>query len=140
MRRDGNADWRDVSVVRLFPLSEPDRWISVVDDEDKELGMLPGLAALGADQRECVEEELQRRYLTPHILRILECRHRYDIVEWTVETDRGRARFVMRDVRDKVQRPRLGHIMLTDVEGNRYDIPNVEHLDRASRQLLDQEI
>jgi len=138
MQRDG--EWQPVSAVRLFPLSEQDRFISIVDEEQAEIGMLTVLDGLKGDQREMLEEELHRRYLTPIITEILSIRRRYDTSEWTVETDRGRAMFVMRNIREKVKEPLPRHLTLEDAEGNRFDIPDIEALDAASRRLLDQEI
>ncbi|MEA3399638.1 MAG: DUF1854 domain-containing protein [Armatimonadota bacterium] len=140
VRLDDEQEWRDASAVRLFPLSESDRWISVVDEEEKEIGLLLELDSLGEEARECVEAELERRYLIPRIVRILSCRQRFDVMEWTVETDRGEVRFLMRDIREKVKRPLPRHVTLEDVEGNRYDIPDVEALDTASRHLLEERV
>jgi len=48
--------------------------------------------------------------------------------------------FVMRTMREKTKQPLPRHIILEDVEGNRYEIPDIDALDPASRQLLDLEI
>ena len=135
-----DGEWQEISAVRLFPLSEEDRWVSLIDAEQAEIGMLSHLQDLPAEQREMVEEELRRRYLTPIITEILSIRRRYDTTEWTVETDRGPAKFIMRNIREKVKEPLPRHLSLEDAEGNRFDIPDVEALDPASRKWLDQEI
>ncbi|MGC9318549.1 MAG: DUF1854 domain-containing protein [Armatimonadota bacterium] len=140
VRLDEGEQWRDAGAVRLFPLSEPNRWIAVVDEEEKEIGLLLELGSLSEEARECVQAELQRRYLIPRIVRILSCRQRFDVTEWTVETDRGQVRFLMRDLREKVKQPLPRHVTLEDVEGNRYDIPDVEALDAASRRLLEERV
>ncbi len=137
---DGHEAWRDVTLVRLFPLSEPERWISVLDGDSNEIGVILDLAELGAAQRRLAEEELGRRYLTPRIERILACRQRFDTVEWDVETDRGPATLVIRDLREKVKEPLPGHLSVEDVEGNRYDIPDTGALDPTSQRLLDEQI
>ncbi|HCA46055.1 MAG TPA: hypothetical protein DEP45_01490 [Armatimonadetes bacterium] len=138
--REGDGEWRDVSALRLFPLSEPERWISVVDEKQVEIGVFSDLRALEPEQRDLIEEELRRRYLAPAILEIISIRHRYDVTEWTVETDRGPAVFMMRSVQEKVKEPRPRHLILEDAEGNRYDIPDIEALDPVSRRWLDQEV
>lgn len=138
--RDDDGEWREVSAVRLFPLSEPDRYVSIIDAEQAEIGVFEDLSSLPPEQREIVEEELRRRYLTPIITEILSIRHRYDTSEWTVETNRGPAVFIMRNIREKVREPLPRHLTLEDAEGNRFDIPDIETLDPESRRLLDQEI
>ena len=137
MRQEGEEDWREVSLVRLFPLSEPDRWISAVDEEGKEIGILPNARELQPDDLDCVQEELRRRYLVPEILRILACQDRFDLVTWTVDTDRGETTFLTRNLREEVQEPLPRRLTLTDVEGNRYDVADVEALDPQSRRWLE---
>ena len=57
-----------------------------------------------------------------------------------METDRGKVTFLTRGLRDKVQEPRPGHLTLTDVEGNRFDIPDLADLDPESRRWLDERV
>jgi len=53
-----------------------------------------------------------------------------------VETDRGLCRFTSQNLRENVQRPAPGRIILNDVDGNRYDIRNVDELSHESQELL----
>ncbi len=140
MRQDAESAWQEVNLVRLFPLSEPDKWISLVDQEGKEIGILQNLVGLSPESREHVEEVLRRRYLVPRIHRILACRDRFDLVEWTVETDRGRVTFQTRNLREQVREPLPNRLTLTDVEGNRYDVLDVNALDPQSRRMLEERL
>src|SRR6266542_3633232 len=125
-----------VSVLRAFPLSEPNRFLSVRDSANKEIGLIANPADLGAENRKLVEEELERRYLVPAVTRIIAAKERFGTVDWTIETDRGICRFTTRNLRENVQRPAPGRIILNDVDGNRYDIRNVGDLSRESQELL----
>ncbi len=136
MARNGSDDWQEVEAVRLFPLTAPSRWISIVDDDLKEIGLIEDLAAFDRGARRCIEDELERRYLIPQIKRVISCRTRFDTAEWVVETNRGPATFLVRDPREKIKEPLPRHLTLTDAEGNRYDIPDVEALDATSRRLI----
>lgn len=140
MQKDGETDWREVRLARLFPLTQPEKYISVTNKDKKEYGVLPDLNGLDSESLACVRAELRRRYLVPEIQRILACRDRYDLAEWTVETDRGRVTFMTRHIRDNVQQPLPRRLALTDVEGNRYDIPDTEALDAESQRLLDERL
>ena len=131
-------DWRDVSLVRLFPLTEPERWVAVITHAGKEVGILLDVAELPPDARTAAREDLRRRYMVPAIERIVACRDRFDLVEWTVETDRGRVTFLTRNLREQVKRPYPSRLVLIDVEGNRYDVPDIEALDPESRHILDE--
>jgi hypothetical protein len=132
--------WRDVIPVRLFPLSDPDRWVSILATNGRELGILADIQSLSPDNARLVREELERRYLVPQILAILDCKDKYDLVEWTVQTDRGEVTFLTRNIMETVQRPLPNRLCLTDVEGNRYDIPDISALDPRSRYLLEQRL
>ena len=124
------------TVLRAFPLSEPRRFLSVRDGGGKELGMLADLAALNAEDRALVESELERRYLVPVIKRVASVKERFGTVEWEMETDRGRCTFTTRNLRENVITPAPGRVILSDVDGNRYDVPNMDQLDAASRGAL----
>ena len=138
--REGEGEWREVGVVRLFPLSDPQRWLAVLDAEQADIGVLCDLDGLGPQQRELIEDELRRRYLTPVVKAITAVRHRGDVTEWSVETDRGPTTIVIRNVREKVKEPLPGHLMIEDAQDNRFEIPDTSALDPASRKLLDLEI
>ena len=45
--------------------------------------------------------------------------------------------FLTRQFREQIKEPMAPRLTLTDVEGNRYDIPDVAALDPASRRWLD---
>ena len=136
LRQDGD-DWLQVTLVRLFPLTEQRRWLSVLDADGNEVGILLDLARLPKESRSAAEEELQRRYLVPEIVRIISCRAlRHGLTRWTVETDKGEATFITRHLREMVKEPIPTRISLVDVEGNRYDVPDIAALDPESRALL----
>src|SRR5262245_51565288 len=89
-----------VTVVRVFPLSRPQRPLSVRDGANKEVGILVDAAELEPESRQLVQAELDRRYLTPTIERIVAVKERFGTVEWEVETDRGAWKFTMRNPRE----------------------------------------
>ncbi|MBM4049176.1 MAG: DUF1854 domain-containing protein [Planctomycetes bacterium] len=132
-----DREWRPVSLAHLFPLSEPEAWISVLDKDGNEVGILQTLRGMTDEALRLAREELHRRYVVPQIRRVMACRERFDLVEWKVETDRGPAAFLTRGHDDQVQQPLPNHFSITDIEGNRYDIPDLRALDPASRALLE---
>jgi Domain of unknown function (DUF1854) len=125
-----------VGIVRAFPLSEPSRYLSVRDGQGKEVGLIVQPADLRPEDRALVEHDLVRRYLVPAVTRVVSARERFGTVEWTMETDRGVVRFTTRNLRENVQRPSQGRIILNDVDGNRYDIRDVDRLSGPSQDLL----
>lgn len=130
------ASWLKVDIVRVFPLSLPNAYFSVRDGGGKEVGILKNLDGLDATSRALAETELERRYLVAIIHRVLSVKERFGTVEWEVTTNRGRCRFTTRDLRDNALRYDGGHYLITDVENNRYEIPDIAALDRASQSAL----
>jgi hypothetical protein len=131
------ASWPRVSVQRCFPLSKPVTHLSVRDPAGKEVGVLVDPAKLDGESRAAVDRELARRYLITPIVRILAVEERFGVLDWTVESVRGRASFTTRNARESVVRPQPNRLLLTDVEGNRWEIRDTNALDqRSAAQLL----
>ena len=135
---DGKDDWLEVTFARLFPFSDPEGWVSVIDKDGKELGLIRDLGDLSSESRELIRGELERRYVMPRIRQVLSCRDRADMIEWKVETDRGPTTFLTRSLRDQAEHPSPNRLVIKDVDDNRYDIPNVMSLPTQSRRLLDE--
>jgi len=131
-----DRSYLNVSVLRAFPLSKPARFLSVRDGANQEVGLIVNPADLDVENRKLVEEDLERRYLVPAVTLIVAAKERFGTVDWTMETDRGLRRFTTRNLRENVQRPAPGRIILNDVDGNRYDIHNVDDLSLKSQELL----
>jgi hypothetical protein len=137
---EGDRSYPKVGILRAFPFSEPDKFLSVRDGAEKEVGLILNPLKLSAENRKLVDEELERRYLVPAVKRIIAAKERFGSVEWTMETDRGLCRFTTQNLRENSQRPAPGRIILSDVDGNRYDIRKVDDLNRESQELLFQHL
>jgi hypothetical protein len=136
MTVEADCSYLGVSVVRTFPLSEPRRFLSVRDGGNKEIGVIVNLKELDRESRPLVAEELKRRYLVPVVHRVVGVKERFGIVDWKVETDRGMRDFTTRNLRDNVSQPSPDRYLLTDVDGNRYDVRDITALDPRSQSLL----
>lgn len=123
-------------VARVFPLSRPGEYLSVRDGSNEEVGILRSLEGLDGESRGVVEEELSRRYFVPVIRRIRQVIERFGTVEWHVDTDRGPWRLTTRDLRDNVLRLGGGRYILSDVDENRYEVPDTSKLDSKSLGFL----
>ncbi len=127
--------WK-VQVYRCFPLTDPERYISVRDASNNEIGLIRDLADLDPESQRVVREALHRRYLVPVIRRVLSVRERIGLLQWEVETDRGYRRFLTRSGAEGVEQPQPQQVVLTDLDGNRYHIPDITALDPISFALL----
>lgn len=132
---DGKT-YEKVSVRRAFPLSLPTRYHSVRDADNKEIGLLCSIEHMDAESRRLLDLELARRYMVAIIHKVVKVTERFGTVDWDVETDRGSCRFTSRDLRANVIRAGASHYLLTDVENNRFEVPDLNALDRNSQSLL----
>ena len=128
---------RQVVLRRLFPVRNPDHFISVGDGKD-EAGVIENLSAFDADTRRLIGEELDLFYAVPEILEIEELEDEYGYYHWKTKTDRGPREFYVKGRTENVQFPGPGRIFITDVYTCRYHIPDIRRLPRQSRYLIDQ--
>jgi len=124
-----------VEAVRLFPLTDPEQWISICDADANELVCIDDLGRLSPQIRELLEEELRMRSFLPIIRKIIKISAKADPSEWQVETDRGKTVFLVNDD-DDVHRLGGGRMLIIDSYGTRYLIPDVYRLGSASRKRL----
>lgn len=133
---EGEYSVLKAKILRAFPLSLPGQYYSVQDGGGRDLGLIVNPGELDPESRRLVESDLERRYMTATIKRIRSVEERFGTVDWEVETQRGRNRFTTRDLRDNVLHPAPGRIIFSDVEGNRYEIPDLHALDPQSQNWL----
>ena len=119
-----------------FPLSRPDVYISLRDGENRELGLIEKLHDLDRASRQVAEEEIERRYFLPEITAVYRVQGHFGTYDWEVETDRGRRAFLVRGRGENIVRIPPHLVVITDVLGNRYQIPDHARLDRRSQAIL----
>lgn len=133
----GDRSYTRVKVVRAAPLSYPNQYISLLDAKDEEICMVPDLKQLDEEMRRIVQEELDRRYLTSTIQQIASIRNEFGTSYWDVQTNRGRREFVVQNVAENAQWLGEHRLLLIDVDGNRFEIPNLGDLDRKSLGMVE---
>jgi Domain of unknown function (DUF1854) len=133
--RDGRAHVQ-VNAVPLFPITDPDRWISICDTEGHELVCVENPNQLATDSRIVLQEELARREFLPVISRIVSVSGNSEPCEWVVETDRGRTSFVL-ESEENVRRLERNKVAIKDSHGIRYLVKDVDALDKKSRRIIE---
>jgi hypothetical protein len=135
---DGDRSYLKVHPTRAFPLSELNEYIGFLDAiSGREIGMIRALRDLEPHARQLVQAALNKRYFIPKIIRILQAKKEFGTVYWDVETDRGVRQFVMRGIRDSIREIEPGRYMVNDVDGNRFEIPQLGELDSRSQSHWD---
>ncbi len=132
-------DYPRVLAVRMFPFTDPDKYISIrtTGEHSKEIGIIEDMAALSKEVREIIEEQLALRYFTPVITGIYSIKDEYGYAYFDVMTDRGRCRFAIHMGGSDVVHLSETRIMITDIDENRFEIPDVLKLTPGERKKLD---
>lgn len=125
-----------VEPVRGFPLSDPDRWISLCSDSGRELVVVEDLAALEPQSRRILADALALREFVPSVRRILSMPVDSEPTEWHVETDRGTTTFQLNST-DDVRRLGEHRVLVVDARGIRYLFEDTRLLDPLSQRVLE---
>lgn len=125
-----------VEPVRGFPLTDPDRWISLCDATGRQRMIIEDLAALDPQSRQTLVEALARREFVPVVRRILSLPVDSEPTEWRVATDRGMTTFQLNSA-DDVRRLGPHRVLVVDARGIRYLIDDVRKLDPLSQRVLE---
>ena len=124
-----------VEPIRAFPVSDPERWISLVDSHGHELVGIPDLNSLPRETSELIRSELAQREFLPRIEKVIKVVDNKEPEVWDVVTDRGPVRFLMRNS-DEIRRLGPHRAILLDMYGVRYYIADSRQLDAHSQRIL----
>src|SRR5436309_2895662 len=133
---EDQCSFLSIGVHRAFPVSNPDRYIGLLDGAGKDIGLIADPSQLDQESRKLLEEELELRYFVPVVERVVSMKEEFGSVYWTVRTNRGQADFVVRNPKDSTQELSGNRVILTDVDGNRFEFPDVSKLDRTSAETI----
>jgi Mg2+ and Co2+ transporter CorA len=133
---DAGLRHENVAAIPLFPLTDPEHWISLCAADGRELACVENPAGLPPETAELLHDELSRSRFIPAIERITYVSGSTEPCEWRVETDRGPTRFVLKS-EDDVRRLGPQQILIVDGGGLRYHIPDLTRLDPKSRRIVE---
>lgn len=128
-----------VQVVRMFPFSDPDRFLSIrtAEETSKEIGVIERLDSFSKEIGELLTEQLNLRYFTPLIKKIRNIKDEYGYAYFDVDTDHGQCRFVIQMGGNAVAHLSDTRIIISDIDENRFEIPDVSKLSLKEQKRLD---
>ncbi len=129
----------NVEAIRSFPLTDSNKYITLMDREGAEIGILQDIRHLSQASADILVSELQKRYFMPKITKIHEIEGEFGVTRWVVETNRGPVIFNMRTRYDVVSLEN-GRVLIKDVDGNRYEVENYHRLDPISLAILETQL
>ena len=125
-----------VRPVHASPMTYPDQYVSLLDIKNEEVAFIRDMDDLDEESRRVIEEELAHRYLKAKIERIHSIQMEFGVTYWDVETDRGKREFVIRG-HENTHWASETRLLLTDVDGNRFEILDYTRLDPNSIRLIE---
>ncbi len=140
MKSTANGESREYERVflhRIFPYEEKKKYISVLDGESNEIGMIKQLDDFEGNGKDILEKELERKYFILKIKKIYDVNERYGFSYWETESDEGKLSFTLQDTYRSLTRVDSDRIYINDVDGNRYEIESLKALDRKSLKKLE---
>ena len=124
-----------VALRPCFPWSHPRNFLSVRDDKGNEAAVIQDLNDLDETSRQAVEAALETARFTFEILKIEEIERDFDLRVWKVLTRQGPRIFLLK-LADWPYELDDGTLVITDLSGDSYRIPDPDALDKHSVKLL----
>lgn len=135
-----NKTYENVSIIKTFPFTDPDLCLSVrnSDLKKKEIGMIADLNKdFDADTISLINEHLKQRYYMPVIEKFVQIKENGGYITFTVLTDHGETNFTLQSNGSHFSYLTDTRIIITDLEGNRYEIPDTGKLTTKELKKLD---
>lgn len=128
--RLGKKGFGPVKLIRTFPFSFQNQYVSVRLLSGEEIYLLQTLDSLDEQSRTEAVIELDQNYMIPKILSIISIHRKWSQWVWAVKTDYGEITFqadIVTKISDQCH-------TVTDLEGRRFEIPDISLLDAHSRK------
>lgn len=132
-----DKDYRRVRLLRTLPLQRPFEYIGVSDMDKKEIGIIRNVADFSPEQREIIEKDLAARYYSPNITEIYSVKEKMGSFYFDVSIDGFKKTFAVKDISRNIKVLDSGAVMLTDADGNRFIIPDIDKLKSKTRRQLE---
>lgn len=137
--KTGDKEYSRVGVYLTFPLTNPEEFISIreADEKAREIGLIEKLGQFPEEQQAMLREQIKLRYFMPVITKVMDVRDEYGYAYWNVMTTFGACRFTTQISGNSVVHLSDSRLLVTDIDGNRYEIPDFYQLSVMERKKLD---
>lgn len=134
-----DKEYKRVGVYLTFPLTNPEEFISIRESDEKarEIGLIEKLSDLKPDQQDIIREQIRLRYFMPVIQKVIDVKDEYGYAYWNVITSFGACRFTTHINASAVVSLSENRYLVTDIDGNRFDLPDFYALSVSERKKLD---
>ena len=134
--RDGSS-FENLEPRRLFPFTNTSMYITLLDENEREVGFIRDFEELDANSQKALEECFAEYYMIPSVTRLVESSETFGSLKWVVDTDRGRVSFRIRNRHSDIKQLHgTNRVLIRDSNDNRYEIKDYTKLDAHSQRLL----
>ena len=126
----------ELELHRMFPITGLTKYIALLDKEGNEIAVIRNIDDLLPESKKVVENCLTEYYMIPRITRFIKMSERFKIWMWTAETDKGICTFEIRNHITAIKPLYDGRVLIKDANDNRYEIPDVNKLDKKSLHMI----
>lgn len=126
-----------VKLVRSYPYSLENEYICVHTLDDKELGIIRDLNELDEVSCESACKELKNRYFCPTVTTVKSVKERMGNFYFETIIDGSKKSFTVRDITKNLRFAGENTLLIFDMDGNRYVIPDFQSIEEKSRRLLE---
>ena len=134
--KDGTV-YENLEPRRLFPYTNQTMYITLLDQNERELGFVRDLEEVDEDSRKALEECFAEYYMIPKITRVIACKDEAGSLKWTVDTDRGMTVFTIKNRHSDIKHLwGTKRVIIRDSNDNRYEIPDHTAMDAHSSRIL----
>ena len=126
----------ELELHRMFPITGLTKYIALLDKEGNEIAVIRNIDDLLPESKKVVENCLTEYYMIPRITRFIKMSEKFKIWMWTAETDKGICTFEIRNHITAIKPLYDGRVLIKDANDNRYEIPDVNKLDKKSLRMI----
>jgi hypothetical protein len=132
-----DIEYPRVVLHRSFPHTHKTEFISIRDIDNKEIGIIRDTCELDEKTQQLFERHLSIRYFAPNITKINSVKDEFGYCFWDTETTQGNCRFVVRRDSKNILSLANFEILVIDIDGNRFVIPDIRALSEKETKMIE---
>ncbi len=131
------VEYKRVFLQRNFPHDQLDKYISVLDEDNVEIGIISDISLFDEKTASILLRELKRKYYILKLTQIYSVKEKYGFSYWKAKSESGDVSFTLHDTSRSITKVGDDRLFISDVDANRYEIESYSALDRKSRKNME---
>lgn len=135
--KETDVEYKRVFLQRNFPNDCFYTYISVLDENSAEIGIITDIDMFDEKTSSILKRELDRKYFITKITKIHSVKEKYGFSYWKAQGGADELSFTLQDTSRSITKASQDHLFITDIDGNRYEIESFAALDKKSRKAIE---